>query len=823
MDIKNKIKNLTLFIAIIVCGVFLFIQKDVRAQDYIWQQANTSGFDGDTNNQDIRSLVSFDGYLYAGTEQAVTGGQIWRSLDGTTWNEVVSNGFGDATNTDISSLAVFDDFIYAGTQNAAGIEVWRSENGTAWSAVVADEVDGDGVGSDENGFNDAGNTDSLSMEVYNSFLYLSTSNGPGAEIWRTSNGTTWSQINASGFGILETLINTLEGFSGNLYAGTAASRGEIWRCDSCNGGWSAVVGDGPPVTGGGGGFGDALISSISKLITFGSNIYAGTDRQMGGGQVRRSDNGTSWTQVVSGGFGDNNNTAILSAYVSNGYLYFGTSNGTTGTELWRSNDGTSWTEIVGDGADGNATGFDEDGFGDANNTVSSSMVEYSNHLYVGAFNSTDGGELWQLNYIPEGSVITALQSDDGDGKVTISFPVDDEDRDDIQAQIQYNISDSWEDPTLIGSETSATNGDPSVNNDALTYQISNIEIPAIEDNTITTVWNSASEDDIPGVSTTANLRVRYNDTISTGDWITTTVVVDNTTPNAPTLDDVESPTNIDTQTISGGKDANVTVVLTSALIADTTIIDATHDDYSETSWSYNMDLSEGVNDITLMSRDSGGNESADTTGSIILDTTAPTTEADPPGGTYVGILDEVTLTSDEAGTTIYYTTDGTDPDLDSDTYSDPFEISDNTTLKFFGVDGLDNQEAINEEVYVLVDAAVRLTKSVSVESAEVVAAAPIDFKYSGLIIPSISGGFNNLKAIAFKSLDFIKYPSYELYQKIAQVLLILLFISFSGVVFLALFKKIKNGNISGKNFIKSFEFAYSSHKKIFFGLAVFVS
>ena len=825
---KSKIiYSLNIIYAIIICGLFLFVFNRAEAQDFIWQEANTSGFDGDVDNRDIRSLATFGGNLYAGTEQPITGtgGQIWRSSNGITWNEIIADGFGDAGNTGISSLMVFGGFLYAGTENAAGLELWRSSNGTSWNAIAATGEVGASYG---NGFGIANNTGAISMEIYNSYLYLSATRGPGAQIWRTIDGTTWTQINDSGFNYGETYIYNLESFGSNLYAGTGASRGEIWRCDSCNvaGDWGDVVGDGPPPAAHEGGFGDMFISSIHKLITFGSNIYAGTDRQINGGQVWRSSNGTAWTEIVgdsaatTGGFGDGNNVAMMSGLVSNGYLYFGTSNGTTGTEVWRSSNGTSWTEVVGDGADGNAIGYDEDGFGKGNNNeISTSMAEFNNHLYIGTYNDSDGAELFRLNYIPEGSTVTAAQSDDGDGKVSISFPIDDEDRDDVRAQIQYNIGSGWEDPTMSTSEINATTGTPSVNNIA-TYQINNISIPAVGENTITAIWNS--ETDIGSVDVEDVLiRVRYNDTISTSGWIESDQFdLDNVPPNPPTLDEVDSPTNISTQSIAGSKDAYASVILTSSLVTDVEIVD--YDD--ETSgWSYSLSLAEGTNTLRLRSEDDKGNSSSTITGSIVLDTTAPNTEADPSGGTYIGIIDEVTLSSDEAGTTIYYTTDGSDPDLRSDTYADPLEITDNTTLKFFGVDSLGNQEDINEETYVLIDSAVRLTKSVSVESAEVAAAPPFEFKYAGLTIPSVSGGFNNLKAIALRSINFIKYPSYELYQKIAQILIILLLITFGIIVSIVIFRIIKNRGVQSKNFIKSLNLVYLSQSKLILGLIIFIS
>ena len=77
----------------------------------------------------------------------VSGGQIWRTVNGTAWSQVSSSGFGEAANYGAQSLVEFDHHLYAGTRNDSGCEVWRDaallfadgfESGdtSEWSAVV---------------------------------------------------------------------------------------------------------------------------------------------------------------------------------------------------------------------------------------------------------------------------------------------------------------------------------------------------------------------------------------------------------------------------------------------------------------------------------------------------------------------------------------------------------------------------------------------------------------------------------------------------------------------------------------------------------------
>jgi Fn3 associated/Fibronectin type III domain len=77
------------------------------------------------------------------------------------------------------------------------------------------------------------------------------------------------------------------------------------------------------------------------------------------------------------------------------------------------------------------------------------------------------------------------------------------------------------------------------------------------------------------------------------------------------------------------------------------------------------------------------------------DSTKPIISASPVGGSYP-VAQQVTLTSNELGTDIYYTTDNSDPIANGDTtvnaihYTGPITVSTATTLKFAGFDPSSN-------------------------------------------------------------------------------------------------------------------------------------
>jgi hypothetical protein len=143
-----------------------------------WEKV-TQGFD-DSNNRWVHSLVTFGGKIYASTGNWDSGGQVWRSGTGNPndWTEVVSGGFDDPDDNDVIRLVgVNDDYLYAATANwTSGEEVWRTKDGTDWEQVNTD------------GFGDSNNYDpfwSNASVVYDGSLYLGTCNAAnGGEVWQ---------------------------------------------------------------------------------------------------------------------------------------------------------------------------------------------------------------------------------------------------------------------------------------------------------------------------------------------------------------------------------------------------------------------------------------------------------------------------------------------------------------------------------------------------------------------------------------------------------------------------------------------------------------
>ena len=122
--------------------------------------------------------------------------------------------------------------------------------------------------------------------------------------------------------------------------------------------------------------------------------------------------------------------------------------------------------------------------------------------------------------------------------------------------------------------------------------------------------------------------------------------------------------------------------------------------------------------------------------STVVDSTAPTTIASPPGGIYT-TAQSVTLTcndqSESGCAAIFYTFDGSTPTLSSAQYADAITISSNTTLKFFAVDTVGNIESVKSASYIIDTAAP--TISVSPAASE----GPFNYDLSLTLICTDSG------------------------------------------------------------------------------------
>lgn len=302
---------------------------------------------GDSGNFAIEAMEVFNGKLYAGASNFGAGATVWRREDGGNWTRVIEPGFDaayGANNGIVFDMFVFKDQLYAGTgfwqPNTTAGQIWRTSTGNTWSRVAAD------------GLGDPNNTGFTTMTSFDGMIYAAALNDvAGAEIWRSGTGSAgnWQPVVTDGFGggSAYHVITSLTVFQRQLYAALEASPGtgaQVWR--SANGtDWTQVSEDG---------FGDVDNYQTGGAAVFRGQLYVTTLNDVTGGQLWRTRDGTRWEQVIGDGFGDAGNRKIESLVVYNGALYALANNPVAGVEIRRSIDGLSWTQV-------NVDGFGEGG------------------------------------------------------------------------------------------------------------------------------------------------------------------------------------------------------------------------------------------------------------------------------------------------------------------------------------------------------------------------------------------------------------------------------------------------------------------------------
>jgi hypothetical protein len=97
--------------------------------------------------------------------------------------------------------------------------------------------------------------------------------------------------------------------------------------------------------------------------------------------------------------------------------------------------------------------------------------------------------------------------------------------------------------------------------------------------------------------------------------------------------------------------------------------------------------------------DMAGNAGSVVTEMYTVDVIAPVVSASPPGGNYTSAQSVALAAIDESEVTIYYSLDGSNPTASSESYSEILSVSDDATLKFFGIDSAGNVGPIMTESY----------------------------------------------------------------------------------------------------------------------------
>lgn len=364
-----------------------------------WIQSNLDGF-GSPQNAIVTALASFGGQLYAGTyNTSGNGAQLWRKGTGGGWNAAMTDGFGDpANNWGINHLIEFKGNLYASTwrwtSQPNGGQIWRSSDGLSWTRVVSQ------------GFGDPTNGEIFRFAVFSDTLYASTTSytaAHGAEIWRSDTGDAgdWERVVSNGFGDAQSIsVVSLAAFERHLYAGTwnAVSGGTVWRTgDGVT--WARISAPG---------FGDVRSFVISSLAPFQGYLYASVGHweeprnfdSMDGIEIWRCQlcDGSDWTRMVDLAFWPDRTGEQSAMRELQGHLYLVVGNQASGLQVWRTADGAEWRQI----------GFA--GLGDRNNTRprwDNSVAVFAGSLYVGTENPISGGEVWQ--YLPNALFLPTVQ------------------------------------------------------------------------------------------------------------------------------------------------------------------------------------------------------------------------------------------------------------------------------------------------------------------------------------------------------------------------------------------------------------------------------
>lgn len=162
----------------------------MRQADGTWMEVE-GGPSSDRFNASIRTMIEADGKLWVGTENPITGPQLW-SYDGTTWTKEASLDPGDLA---IGELAYIDGHIVVGTwasRNQTSFELLKLDNGSLVSITPTNPGLASGSGVME--IREFEGQTYLGVLDYLGGFKLVHTDDPFAE------SATWNEITLDGFG-----------------------------------------------------------------------------------------------------------------------------------------------------------------------------------------------------------------------------------------------------------------------------------------------------------------------------------------------------------------------------------------------------------------------------------------------------------------------------------------------------------------------------------------------------------------------------------------------------------------------------------------------
>src|SRR6218665_2649205 len=132
----------------------------------------------------ITSTAIHNAKFYFGTDNNAS---VFSSNDGTTFNTIAVGGIGSTNNTAITALVSFGGYLYAGTYNSTdGAQIWRTNDDVTWNIVEQFPVDYASVSS---------------LTAVGGTLWVTLfSNDIAGEVLKSTDGLNYTVSNGNGFG-----------------------------------------------------------------------------------------------------------------------------------------------------------------------------------------------------------------------------------------------------------------------------------------------------------------------------------------------------------------------------------------------------------------------------------------------------------------------------------------------------------------------------------------------------------------------------------------------------------------------------------------------
>ncbi|GMW01294.1 MAG: hypothetical protein AMXMBFR84_24310 [Candidatus Hydrogenedentota bacterium] len=311
--------------------------RSVSGDPGTWQSVWSSG------GPSIRWMAEHNGALYVALTNDALGdplpGQIWKSIDGSNFVQVIGDGFGNPANRGCESLISFNGYLYVGTANyETGFEIWRCEGPDKAAPVRIMN----------NGGPDMRNDIAGSPCIFNGHLYFGSiiffgfnpqrrTGFKGSDIVRIYPDDSWETVVGpesvsgydSGFNhFTNAYLWWMETHDGWLYAGT-------WDQASL----LALLIQNFPV----------LQQALSGAPLEDLDVPSADETDMSpsilthlmhaGFDLFKTNDGVHWIPVSIDGFGNPGNYGIRTMKSVGDSLYVGTANPFQGVEVWKATSG----------------------------------------------------------------------------------------------------------------------------------------------------------------------------------------------------------------------------------------------------------------------------------------------------------------------------------------------------------------------------------------------------------------------------------------------------------------------------------------------------